>query len=140
MLTWGNTHGVAIPFEGFVEQMKDQDLNLAIGQRLRALRIGRGLTQADLGDHIGVAFQQIQKYENGTNRLAVAVLLRLCSYMEIDAGEFLKGITEAGAIDEAQDVAEALRKIPDPSVRANLVALIRSLSTGSSTYPPRPSR
>lgn len=112
--------------------MKDQDLNLAIGRRLRETRISRGLTQADLGDHIGVAFQQIQKYENGSNRLSVAVLLRLCAYMGLDAGKFLAGITDAERQYESGEVAEALHNISDPSIRQNLFDLIRSLARGAS--------
>jgi transcriptional regulator with XRE-family HTH domain len=113
------------------ERMRDQDLNLAIGRRLRAVRTARGLKQADLAAHIGVAFQQIQKYENGTNRLSVAVMLRLCAFMEIDAGEFVNGIDEAAAVqarDEAGSLSEDIRRISDDAVRDNLSALVRSLA------------
>ena len=72
--------------------MEDQELNLAIGQRLRVVRTSRGLTQGDLAAHLGVVFQQIQKYENGTNRLSVAVMLRLCKFMDVDPGIFVNGV------------------------------------------------
>lgn len=111
--------------------MRDQDLNLAIGRRLRAVRTERGLKQADLAAHIGVAFQQIQKYENGTNRLSVAVMLRLCAFMEIDAGDFVNGVGETAAVrprDEAGSLSEDIRRISDDAVRDNLSALVRSLA------------
>ncbi|MBW9051304.1 helix-turn-helix domain-containing protein [Rhizobium mesosinicum] len=111
--------------------MKDQELNLAIGRRLRSVRAARGFTQSELAAHIGVAFQQIQKYENGTNRLSVAVMLRLCGFMKVDAGWFVNGIeTEAGAgiDDEATYLAEEIGRISDPKVRCNLKMLVHSLA------------
>lgn len=110
--------------------MKDQELNLAIGQRLRCVRAARRITQSELAAHIGVAFQQVQKYENGTNRLSVAVMLRLCSFMKVDAGWFVNGIeTEAGvgAEDEAAYLAEEIGRISDEKIRRNLMMLIHSL-------------
>ena len=110
--------------------MKDQELNIAIGRRLRATRVARGLKQSDLAKHIDVAFQQIQKYENGSNRLSVAVLLRLCAFMEIDPGAFLKEIDHPVDLEAPEDVevvAETLRRITNRTVRVNLFALIRSL-------------
>ena len=110
--------------------MKDQELNMAIGQRLRAVRSTRGLTQAELGVEIGVTFQQIQKYENGTNRLSVAIMLRLCQFMDINAGEFVNGIglsEEGSSPDKASAIANDIRQISDETVRSNITALIRSL-------------
>ncbi len=109
--------------------MKDQELNLAIGQRLRSVRAARGFTQSELAAHIGVAFQQIQKYENGTNRLSVAVMLRLCDFMKVDAGWFINGIeTEAGAgvEDEAAYLAREIERISDLKIRRDLTMLIHS--------------
>lgn len=111
--------------------MKDQELNLAIGQRLRSVRAARGVTQSELAAHIGVAFQQIQKYENGTNRLSVAVMLRLCDFMKVDAGWFINGIeTEAGAgvEDEAAYLAREIERISDLKIRRDLTMLIHSLA------------
>jgi len=114
--------------------MKDQELNLAIGQRLRSVRAARGFTQSELAAHIGVAFQQIQKYENGTNRLSVAVMLRLCGFMKVDAGWFVNGIeTEAGAgvEDEAAYLAREIERISDLKIRRNLTMLIHSLASST---------
>jgi transcriptional regulator with XRE-family HTH domain len=111
--------------------MKDQELNLAIGQRLRSVRAARGVTQSELAAHIGVAFQQIQKYENGTNRLSVAVMLRLCSFMKVDASWFVNGVetaAEAGAEDEAGYLAKKIGRISDETIRRNLTMLIHSLA------------
>lgn len=111
--------------------MKDQELNLAIGQRLRSVRSARGITQSELASHIGVAFQQIQKYENGTNRLSIAVMLRLCSFMKVDAAWFVNGIETgagAGVRDETSYLADEIARISDETIRRNLTMLIHSLA------------
>jgi transcriptional regulator with XRE-family HTH domain len=54
--------------------------NGEIGRRLRTARKKRGLSQSDLAKAIGVSFQQIQKYENGTNRISAS---RLADFAEI---------------------------------------------------------
>jgi transcriptional regulator with XRE-family HTH domain len=46
------------------------DIDKTIGRRLRAFRLAAKMSQASLGDILGVTFQQIQKYENGKNRLS----------------------------------------------------------------------
>jgi transcriptional regulator with XRE-family HTH domain len=95
------------------------------------VRAARGITQSELAGHIGVAFQQIQKYENGTNRLSVAVMLRLCSYMKVDAGWFVNGIeieAGTGGEDEAAYLAAEIGRISDEKIRRNLTMLIHSLT------------
>lgn len=47
-------------------------LNRQIGKRLRDARLLRGLSQEQVGEIVGVSFQQVQKYENGSNRLSPA--------------------------------------------------------------------
>lgn len=49
--------------------MRDSSINTRIGKNLRAARHAAGLSQAALGDKIGVSFQQVQKYEKGVNRI-----------------------------------------------------------------------
>jgi transcriptional regulator with XRE-family HTH domain len=54
-----------------------------VGGRLKALRIGRGLTQLKLAESLGVTFQQINKYESGASDLSVSRLLDLARALEI---------------------------------------------------------
>ena len=44
-------------------------VDLLVGRNIRSCRLRRGLTQSELGGHLGVTPQQIQKYENGANRV-----------------------------------------------------------------------
>jgi transcriptional regulator with XRE-family HTH domain len=59
-----------------------------LGDRLRARRIMMKMTQGDLGKSLGVTFQQIQKYEKGTNRMSAALMVPLAKILDIDIGYF----------------------------------------------------
>lgn len=62
---------------------KPDPLDIAAGKRLFEMRRLKGLTQSDLAKSVGVTFQQIQKYENGTNRMGVSVVTRLAGAMGV---------------------------------------------------------
>src|SRR2546421_994234 len=51
--------------------------DVEIGRKIRALRLERGLSQSDLADGIGLTFQQVQKYEKGTNRVSAGRLVQI---------------------------------------------------------------
>ena len=53
-------------------------VDVYIGARMRDRRIALGLTQEELGQKLGVSFQQVQKYENGSNRVSAARLFEIC--------------------------------------------------------------
>ena len=55
-----------------------RETDIAIGATIRTLRKQAGLSQERLAAAIGVTFQQVQKYEKGTNRVAVSTLLAIC--------------------------------------------------------------
>ena len=55
----------------------------AIGARIRAFRLQRKLSQTDLGETLGVTFQQIQKYAKGTNRVSGSRLVALCELLNV---------------------------------------------------------
>jgi transcriptional regulator with XRE-family HTH domain len=59
-----------------------------LGDRLRARRIMMKMTQGDLGKSLGLTFQQIQKYEKGTNRMSAALMVPLAKILDIDIGYF----------------------------------------------------
>jgi len=55
----------------------------SVGQKIRAQRIMRGLSQTELGNKLGVTFQQIQKYEKGSNRVSAGRLQRIAEILEV---------------------------------------------------------
>lgn len=70
------------------------DLDKAIGERLRALREARGLTQAALAARCGLSFQQIQKYERGINRISASRLYAFAAALGVDVATFLGGMAD----------------------------------------------
>jgi transcriptional regulator with XRE-family HTH domain len=68
-----------------------------IGQTLRALRLDRGLSQSELGHAAGVTFQQLQKYEKGTNRVSAARLARIAAALNVPVTAFY-GAARARAV------------------------------------------
>jgi hypothetical protein len=60
-----------------------------LGAKLRAFRLAAGLSQIDLGASMGISGTQIQKYESGSNRMAVSMMIALCHGLKLDPMAFL---------------------------------------------------
>jgi transcriptional regulator with XRE-family HTH domain len=54
-----------------------------IGARIRERRLELNMTQTELGEKLGVTFQQVQKYEKGRNRVSAARLFEICELLEV---------------------------------------------------------
>jgi transcriptional regulator with XRE-family HTH domain len=67
-----------------------------IGRLVRARRQKLRLSQSDLAEHIGVTFQQVQKYENGTNRISIGRLTRIAEVLDVPPTFFFARETKAG--------------------------------------------
>lgn len=63
-------------------------LDVYIGGRIRELRLEKGLSQSALGETVNMSFQQIQKYEKGTNRASGGTLGYLSRALEVGITEF----------------------------------------------------
>ena len=61
-------------------------IDLLVGSRIRKFRKGRGMTQAQLGEKLGVSFQQVQKYENGKNRVGASRLQMISTALDVPVG------------------------------------------------------
>ena len=79
-----------------------------VGQRIKMLRKSKGISQSALGRALGVTFQQIQKYENGVNRVGASRLSEVGRALEVPVATFFE---EGGApLDrDQQEVFELLR-------------------------------
>jgi transcriptional regulator with XRE-family HTH domain len=62
-----------------------------VGRRVRAQRLARGLSQTELGTKIGVSFQQLQKYENGGNRIGAGRLERIAEALKVPVSFLSRG-------------------------------------------------
>lgn len=82
-------------------------IDVHLGRRLRRRRRLLGLTQQQLGEQVGVRFQQIQKYECGANRLSAARLWELAEALKIPVGYFYDGLDLVEPGDTAPRAPEA---------------------------------
>lgn len=64
-----------------------------VGGQLAAARARQGLNQSEVARMLGLTFQQIQKYEKGTNRMSASVLWTLCEKMKLPITYFFEGLT-----------------------------------------------
>ena len=118
-----------------------------VGARLRMRRLMMGLSQSKLGEHLGVTFQQIQKYEKGTNRISAARLKQAAQVLDTTIQFFLEGApTEAStarvfpesssppfdvtflASSEGLQLNRAFLRIRSSKVRRRVVDLVVSLA------------
>lgn len=112
--------------------------DVAIGQKLRALRLDRGLSQGALAARIGFTFQQLQKYERGVNRISAGRLSLLAAALRVPVTAFYGAI--AGREREpgfaylrakgALRIMHAYAGIAERGSRAALVALAEALARG----------
>jgi transcriptional regulator with XRE-family HTH domain len=67
-----------------------QSIDVVAGRNLRLLRGQRGYSQEKLGNEVGLTFQQIQKYENATNRMALSRAYELASILSVSIDAFFE--------------------------------------------------
>jgi transcriptional regulator with XRE-family HTH domain len=104
-----------------------------VARNLRHFRIARGMSQTALGDAVGVTFQQIQKYEKGTNAVAPGRLRQMCGVLGVAPADMFGKQSEI----DGEPIPEmtpwsyrtliALNKIETERVRRSLGALIAEL-------------
>ena len=71
-------------------------IDVGVGARIRIRRRELGISQSALGQHLGLTFQQIQKYERGANRVSASMLVRTAACLECSVA-FLVGEQEGSA-------------------------------------------
>lgn len=76
---------------------RPQKADKIVGQRIRAVRLHRGLSQTALAKPSKLTFQQIQKYEIGANRVATSRLIEFANTLSVPARYFLEGLDDASA-------------------------------------------
>ena len=72
----------------------EENFNKHLGSRLKLRRLALGLTQTKVAKAINVTFQQIQKYEKGTNGVSSIRLLQLSNYLKIPINYFFEDFSE----------------------------------------------
>jgi transcriptional regulator with XRE-family HTH domain len=115
-----------------------QPVDSLVGERIRLLRKRRNMSQTDLGKALGVTFQQVQKYENGKNRVGASRLHQVATALNVPITELFDGAsgtsgtsraTKSVAFDpQALRFAEAFVKISDKELRSSLVDLAEAMA------------
>ena len=72
----------------------EENFNKHLGNRLKLRRLALGLTQTKVANAISVTFQQIQKYEKGTNGVSSIRLLQIANYLKVPVNFFFEGFSE----------------------------------------------
>ncbi len=128
-------------------------IDIHVGSRLRLRRTLLGMSQENLGEALGVAFQQVQKYERGTTRISPSRLYDLSRVLDVPIGFFFDDMSEEtvarsparmrGAPKEAVELkphplakrktlelVRAYHKIDDSDIRKRLVEMTKALAKG----------
>ena len=107
--------------------------DIHVGQRAREARVAKGMTQTDLGDALGLSFQQVQKYEKGTNRIGSSRLWEICKVLDQPITFFFEDLSHGAASapkpalsSRAIKLAKEIDEISDDAVKTHFLRLIRS--------------
>lgn len=121
-------------------------IDIHVGQRVKARRVGLRISQSEIGKALDVTFQQIQKYENGANRVGASNLHKLSKALDVDVSYFfadmpsaakLKGLTDNPPTSYAHDPMsqpESIKlvsnyfRIASPTIRNRVFQLVKSIS------------
>jgi transcriptional regulator with XRE-family HTH domain len=108
-------------------------LDQHIGRKLRELRILAGMSQQDIATHLNLTFQQVQKYERGTNRMSAGALYELSRILHVPMNEFVEGYHDDGTSDAClplqtgvQALVRNYAQISSPHLRHHLCGMVRA--------------
>ncbi|MFZ1679670.1 MAG: helix-turn-helix transcriptional regulator [Rhizobiaceae bacterium] len=126
---------------------KPNPIDIHVGSRVRMRRNMLGMSQEKLGEHLGITFQQIQKYEKGTNRVGASRLQAISTVLKVPVSFFFEdapGLDQAAAKGFSEDggsfvydflnsaeglqLNRAFMKIGDPKVRRKIIDLVKALA------------
>lgn len=127
-------------------------IDVHVGSRVRLRRMVVGMSQEKLGDQLGLTFQQIQKYEKGSNRIGASRLFQLSQILGVPVQFFFEqaptteqdphigGFSEPSSDNfvldfinsrEGLELNRAFVKIKDPNVRRRVIELVRAMALTS---------
>jgi transcriptional regulator with XRE-family HTH domain len=120
-------------------------IDVHVGARVRMRRKMKGISQEALAGKLKLTFQQVQKYERGTNRISASKLYEIARALDVTIGDFFEGLddtrAEGGVSEPATPYAHAMMLTPDGidlatafgklrrgKVRKRLVELVKALA------------
>ena len=118
-------------------------IDAVVGGNLARIRKTKGLSQSAIAEALGISFQQVQKYEKGSNRVSASVLYHLSQALSVSMDDFFKGaetierdtisLQATGRVYVSGD----LDQVKNAGVRKALASLIKSVSTEVDDDPDR---
>jgi len=114
-------------------------IDKVVGRNVRVYRLAKGLSQTALANQLGIAFQQVQKYESGANRIGSGRLLRIAQILDVGIGAFFEGsgarqkTSVASPYDELANpyslrLIQAFSEIDNQRVRRSLVEFVETMA------------
>jgi transcriptional regulator with XRE-family HTH domain len=98
-----------------------------VGSRVRMRRMMVGMSQEKLGDALGLTFQQVQKYEKGTNRIGASRLQQISHILQVPVSFFFEGAPQSSSdIDQNLDGAPSPAYVSDFLATSDGLALTKS--------------
>ena len=123
-------------------QKRAQKIDKVIGRNVRIHRLARKMSQTELGEQLGVSFQQVQKYENGTNRIGASRLQQFSHILQVPVEFFFERSAPHGSDGSALSVAQiddfisdsnglrligAFMRIDNAALRRRIVTLVQEI-------------
>jgi transcriptional regulator with XRE-family HTH domain len=120
------------------------DVDRLVGQRVRMRRQLLGMSQSDLAARLGCSFQQVQKYENGSNRVSASMLAKVAAALTVPITFFFDDQPLEGAArrdelpadllstSETFDLLRAYYKVSSVDLRSRMLALLKAIAANSS--------
>jgi transcriptional regulator with XRE-family HTH domain len=121
-------------------------IDIYVGSRIRMRRLMVGMSQEKLGDELGITFQQVQKYEKGTNRVSASRLQAICEILQVPVPFFFEGAPQvAGRVRKGAEapspayvsdflansdglkLVRAFTQIGDATLRRSVVRLVEEI-------------
>jgi transcriptional regulator with XRE-family HTH domain len=128
-------------------------VDLHVGRRVRLRRLEIGVSQQKLAEHLGVSFQQVQKYEKGTNRISASRLQQIAKFLDAPASYFFEGMPTDRQVGPNEDyprlvaflssregvaLARSFLRVKSGKVRREMVELVESIAALRLAEPTRP--
>jgi transcriptional regulator with XRE-family HTH domain len=120
-------------------------IDVAVGRNVRLWRMAKGMSQARLANRLGVSFQQVQKYEKGSNRVGSGRLVKVAGILHIPISALFAGTDDTersrsllALVSDRRSfrLAHAFAAIKDNALRLSLVNLVEQIAAAA----PQPKR
>ena len=113
-------------------------MDKVVGRNIRIYRLAKKLSQTELAESLGITFQQVQKYEAGTNRVGSGRLFQISKILGVPLISFFEGgdaaVSKKGASPlelladpQSFKLVEAFAEIPNVQVRRAFLALVKAM-------------